>query len=150
MFSSLIKIKLGQIKLNFSFIRVCYIRLKPNLRYDLLLAVYFYEVFASFPPDASIRGNLKIKISEIPPQYPEVYDNSAEAFVWGFKKSILRANHVFIFESINNGKGTRLVHYEKMSGFLKAFVMTKKTKANMFEKYNTMNQSFKSFCEKTL
>ena len=84
------------------------------------------------------------------PVFPEVYDNNKERFVWGFRKGILiSAQHVFIFESINNGKGTRLVHYEKMKGMLKAFLMTKKMKTNMTEKYNAMNEAFKTFCEKS-
>lgn len=84
------------------------------------------------------------------PVYPYVYDNNEEVFNWGFRKGILiSAEHVFIFESINNGKGTRLVHYEKMKGMLKAFIMTKKTRANMIAKYNEMNEGFKTFCERS-
>ncbi|MFK7774248.1 MAG: SRPBCC domain-containing protein [Saprospiraceae bacterium] len=84
------------------------------------------------------------------PVFPSVYDNNEEVFNWGFRKGVfISAEHVFIFESINNGKGTRLIHYEKMKGMLKAFIMTKKTKANMIEKYNNMNKGFKTFCEKS-
>lgn len=81
------------------------------------------------------------------PVSPNVTENNSNVFNWGFKMAILKAEHVFIFESINEGKGTRLVHYERMSGMLKSFVMTKKTQANMTERYNTMNEELKNVCE---
>ena len=82
------------------------------------------------------------------PLFPAVYDNNEEVFNWGFKKGgLISAEHVFIFEPINDGKGTRFLHYEKMKGMLKSFIMTKKTKANMTEHYNKMNAALKVICE---
>lgn len=85
------------------------------------------------------------------PVFPDVTENSAEVFNWGFDKGmLLRAEHVFIFESINNGNGTRLVHYEKMAGMISSFTMTKKVKANMTERYELMNEALKNLCEESL
>jgi hypothetical protein len=81
------------------------------------------------------------------PTFPIVTENNKEVFNWGFKMAILKAEHVFIFEPTNNDKGTRLVHYERMSGLLKSFVLTKKTKANMTVRYNAMNAALKTICE---
>ena len=81
------------------------------------------------------------------PVFPKVTENSPEVFNWGFDMKIIKAEHVFIFESINNGKATRLVHYEKMSGILKSLVMQPKVKANMVKRYNTMNEALKRICE---
>ncbi len=81
------------------------------------------------------------------PVNPVVYENNEEVFDWGFKRWYLKANHVFIFEPINNGKGTRLVHYEKMKGLVKSFVLTKKTKKNMTERYELMNEALKKISE---
>jgi len=83
------------------------------------------------------------------PVFPSITENSPEVFNWGFDIKILKAEHVFIFEPINNGKATRLVHYEKMDGILKSLVMSKKVKANMTERYKTMNEAFKNVCEQT-
>lgn len=85
------------------------------------------------------------------PAFPEVTENNAEVFNWGFDKGmLLRAEHVFIFEPINNGSGTRLVHYEKMAGMASSFAMTKKVKANMTERYSLMNEALKKLCEESL
>jgi hypothetical protein len=81
------------------------------------------------------------------PVSPNVTENTPEVFNWGFSIGVLKAEHVFIFEPINNGKATRLVHYERMSGILKSLTMTSKVKANMIEKYNTMNEALKNLCE---
>ena len=81
------------------------------------------------------------------PVNPVVYENNEEVFDWGFKRWYLKANHVFIFEPINNGKGTPLVHYEKMKGLVKSFVLTKKTKKNMTERYELMNEALKKISE---
>ena len=80
------------------------------------------------------------------PVNPKVYENSAEVFNWGFNIGVLKAVHVFIFEPINEGKKTRLVHYERMGGILK-FVMNKKMKASMIRQYNKMNESLKRISE---
>lgn len=85
------------------------------------------------------------------PVNPVVSENNATVFNWGFKLwFFLSAEHVFLFEPINNGKGTRLVHYEAMNGILKSFVMSEKTKANMTNRYNSMNQGLKKLCESSL
>lgn len=80
------------------------------------------------------------------PVYPKVYENSAEVFYWGFNIGVLKAAHVFIFESIDEGKKTRLVHYEKMEGILK-FVMNEKMKTAMMQRYNKMNADLKRISE---
>jgi hypothetical protein len=82
------------------------------------------------------------------PVSPKVYENSAEVFNWGFNIGVLKAVHVFIFEPIDEGKKTRLVHYEKMEGVLK-FVMNEKMKASMVDHYNKMNESLKKISEES-
>jgi hypothetical protein len=80
------------------------------------------------------------------PVYPKVYENSAEVFHWGFNIGLLKAAHVFIFESIDDGKKTRLIHYEKMEGILK-FIMSAKMKASMLREYDKMNKALKRISE---
>ena len=81
------------------------------------------------------------------PVNPRVYENSPEVFNWGFKWGILTAEHVHIFESINGGKNTRFINYERMSGLMKSLVMKPEMRENMIAKYNTMNTAFKNVCE---
>jgi hypothetical protein len=81
------------------------------------------------------------------PLHPKVYENSPEVFNWGFNMGLIKAEHVHIFESIDNGKKTRFINYERMSGPLKAGVMSAEMKANMVSKYNTLNAAFKKICE---
>lgn len=81
------------------------------------------------------------------PVNPKVYENSPEIFNWGFNWVILKAEHVHIFESQNNGNTTRYIHFERMSGLLSGLVMRPAMKANMEDKYNTMNEGFKKYCE---
>jgi hypothetical protein len=79
-----------------------------------------------------------------------VTENSKVAFVWEVKSSfILRAYHVFLFLPTPDGKSTKLVHYEKMTGFLSLF-MSKKIKANMVDRYGQMNKDLKRICEESL
>ena len=83
------------------------------------------------------------------PVNPIVTVNSKEVFVWGIKNGFLiKAEHVFVFEPTNDGKGTHLIHYERMKGILSPFLMTTKVKANMAKHYNIMNQDLKNLCEK--
>jgi hypothetical protein len=83
------------------------------------------------------------------PVNPKVFENNEEVFYWGFKKGfLLSAEHIFIFDPIDNGRRTRFVHYKKMNGMLKSFAMTKKIKANMIERYILMNEDLKTLCEK--
>lgn len=85
------------------------------------------------------------------PVYPKVYENKADLFDWGFSWGfLLKANHVFIFESIKGGKATRLVHYEKMQGLMKSLLMTKSTMQNMVKYYDEMNEALKTRCEAAL
>ena len=82
------------------------------------------------------------------PVNPIITVNSKKVFVWGVYNGILiKAEHVFVFEPTNEGKGTHLIHYETMKGMLSPFLMTNKVKANMAEHYNIMNQDLKNFCE---
>ena len=81
------------------------------------------------------------------PTNPKVYENSPEVFYWGFNWGILKAQHVHIFESIDGGKKTRFIHYEKMSGLMKGLIMKPAMRENMVTKYNTMNTAFKTYCE---
>ena len=82
------------------------------------------------------------------PVNPIITVNSKKVFVWGVYNGILlKAEHVFVFESTNDGMGTHLIHYETMKGILSPFLMTNKVKANMLEHYNIMNQDFKNFRE---
>ena len=84
------------------------------------------------------------------PVSPKVYENSKEVFNWGFSLGfLLNAKHVFIFESIQSGKATRLVHYEEMKGFFKSFAMNEETKLNMTKCYSAMNESLKKLCEQS-
>ena len=59
----------------------------------------------------------------------------------------MKAEHVHIFESIDAGKKTRFINYEKMSGLMKGLVMKPAMRENMVVKYNTMNTAFKKYCE---
>ena len=61
---------------------------------------------------------------------------------------LLKPNMFFIFESINDSKGTHLIHYERMTGILSPFLITKKVKANMTKHYNIMNKDLKNICMK--
>lgn len=81
------------------------------------------------------------------PVNPKVNENSPEIFNWGFNWAILKAEHIHIFETQNDGKATRYVHYERMSGLLSRLVMRPAMKANMVDKYNAMNLGFKKYCE---
>jgi len=82
------------------------------------------------------------------PVNPIVIVNNKEAFVWGIHNGFLfKAEHVFVFEPSNGGKGTHLIHYERMAGMLSPFIMTKKMKVTMTEHYNIMNQDLKKLCE---
>lgn len=81
------------------------------------------------------------------PTNPKVYENSPEVFYWGFNWGLLKAEHVHIFESIDGGKKTRFINYEKMSGLMKGLVMKPAMRENMVVKYNTMNTAFKKYCE---
>jgi len=77
---------------------------------------------------------------------PIVSVNNKNVFVWGIYKGILiTSEHVFVSESTNKGKGTHLIYYERMTGMLSPFLMTKKVKSNMAELYNIMNQDLKNF-----
>ena len=81
------------------------------------------------------------------PTNPKVYENSPEVFYWGVNWGILKAQHVHIFESIDGGKKTRFINYEKMSGLMKGLIMKPAMRENMVAKYNTMNTAFKTYCE---
>ena len=81
------------------------------------------------------------------PVNPKVYENSPEVFFWGVNWGLLKAEHVHIFESIDAGKKTRFINYEKMSGLMKGLVMKPAMRENMVVKYNTMNTAFKKYCE---
>jgi len=85
------------------------------------------------------------------PLNPVVSVNNKKVFIWGINKGILiKAEHVFVFEPTNEGKRTHLIHYETMTGMLSPFLMTKKVKSNMAERYNIMNKDLKNFCEKKI
>jgi hypothetical protein len=82
------------------------------------------------------------------PMNPIVTINNRDVFVWGiYNGFIIKAEHVFVFEPINDSKGTHLIHYERMTGILSPFLITKKVKANMTKRYNIMNQDFKNICK---
>lgn len=81
------------------------------------------------------------------PTSPKVYENSPEVFYWGFRWGILNAEHVHIFESIDGGKNTRFINYERMSGPLRSLIMKPEMRENMIAKYNTQNAAFKKVCE---
>ena len=82
------------------------------------------------------------------PMNPIVTVNNRDLFVWGiYNGFLIKAEHVFVFEPINNSKGTHLIHYERMTGILSPFIITKKVKANMTKRYNIMNQNLKNICK---
>ena len=82
------------------------------------------------------------------PVNPIVTVNSKDVFVWGlYNGFLMKAEHVFVFIPTNDGEGTHLIHYERMTGMLSPFIMTKKVKVNMAEHYNIMNQDLKKLCE---
>jgi hypothetical protein len=82
------------------------------------------------------------------PLNPIVTQNSKEVFVWGISYGfLLKAEHVFVFQPTNDGAGTHLIHYERMTGMLSSLFITKKVKANMAKRYTIMNQDFKRLCE---
>jgi hypothetical protein len=88
------------------------------------------------------------KDPQMAPVKPKVVINNDMRFVWGlYNGFILKAEHVFIFEPTDNGKGTHLIHYEKMNGMLSPIFITKKVSANMYQSYNLMNESLKRICE---
>ena len=81
------------------------------------------------------------------PVNPKVIENSPEVFNWGFNMGLIKAEHVHIFESIDGGKSTRFINYERMSGLMKGAVMNAEMRENMVAKYNEMNAAFKKVCE---
>lgn len=82
------------------------------------------------------------------PFQPIVLHNTPELFHWGVSRGFLiKADHVFLFESLQEGQQTRLVHYEQMRGLLKSFLMSKKNRQVMLESYQHMNQKFQQYCE---
>ncbi len=73
--------------------------------------------------------------------------NSKEVFVWGiYTGFLIKAEHVFVFEATNDGKGTHLIHYESMKGMSSPFLM--RQKVNMADHCNIMNQDLKNIFEK--
>ena len=82
------------------------------------------------------------------PMNPIVSVNTKDVFVWGiYNGFLIKAEHVFVFEPINNSKGTHLIHYERMSGILSPFIITRKVKENMTKHYRTMNQNLQKICK---
>lgn len=81
------------------------------------------------------------------PVHPKVIENSPEVFNWGFSLGLVKAVHVFIFEPVDGGTSTRLVHYEQISGMLKGLAMNEAMRDNMVVKYNEMNAALKVYCE---
>jgi hypothetical protein len=80
------------------------------------------------------------------PMNPIVSVNTKDVFVWGiYNGFLIKAEHVFVFEPINNSRGTHLIHYERMTGIFSPFIITKKLKKNMTNRYNIMNQNLKKF-----
>jgi len=80
------------------------------------------------------------------PMNPIVSVNTKDVFVWGiYNGFLIKAEHVFVFEPINNFRGTHLIHYERMTGIFSPFIITKKVKKNMTNRYNIMNQNLKKF-----
>lgn len=74
--------------------------------------------------------------------------NDELAFVWEVKNGLLlKAKHVYLFLPEDGGKTTRLVHYERMTGFLSLF-FSKKLRRNMENRYGLMNTELKQLCEK--
>ena len=66
------------------------------------------------------------------PVNPIVAVNIEDVFVWGvYNGFLIKAEHVFVFETVNNGKGTHLIHYERITGILSPFLLTKKVKADI-------------------
>ena len=77
---------------------------------------------------------------------PIVSVNTKDVFVWGiYNGFLIKAEHVFVFEPINNFRDTHLIHYERMTGIFSPFIITKKVKKNMTNRYNIMNQNLKKF-----
>ena len=82
------------------------------------------------------------------PASPRLTVNSPKVLVWGlYSGFILKAEHVFVFQPIDGGKGTHLIHYERMTGLLSPLLLTKKVSVNMKKHYNIMNEDLKSICE---
>jgi hypothetical protein len=82
------------------------------------------------------------------PMNPIVSVNTKDVFVWGiYNGFLIKAEHVFVFEPINDSKGTHLIHYERMSGILSPFIITRKVKENMTKHYRTMNQNLQKICK---
>jgi hypothetical protein len=82
------------------------------------------------------------------PASPIVTVNDINAFKWGLNNGfIIKAEHVFLFEPINSGTATRLIHYERMSGLLSPLFMTSKLVAQMVDGYNKMNEDLKQLVE---
>lgn len=75
-------------------------------------------------------------------------ENSEQAFVWEVKNGLLlKARHVYLFLPEDGRKATRLVHYERMTGFLSLF-FSQKLRQNMEDRYGIMNVELKELCEK--
>jgi len=74
--------------------------------------------------------------------------NNEQAFVWEAKNGFLiRVYHTYLFLPAEGGKATKLLHYERMTGFLSLF-FSKKLRKNMTERYSLMNEELKQLCEK--
>ena len=87
------------------------------------------------------------KVPQKAPMKLWLTENNEEAFVWEVKSGLLlKAYHVFLFLPAEDGKATRLIHYEKMTGFLSLF-MSKKVKNRMVDRYGRMNEDLKKICE---
>jgi hypothetical protein len=74
--------------------------------------------------------------------------NNEQVFIWEVKNGLLlKAKHVYLFLPEDGGNTTRLVHYERMTGFLSLF-FSKKLRGNMENRYGLMNTELKQLCEK--
>ena len=53
--------------------------------------------------------------------------NSKDLYVWGiYNGFLIKAEHFFIFEPVNDSKETHLIHYERMTELLSPFYNYKK------------------------
>ena len=57
---------------------------------------------------------------------PIVTVNSKDLYVWGiYNGFLIKSEHFFVFETVNDSKGTLLIHYERMKELLSPFLITK-------------------------
>jgi hypothetical protein len=98
-------------------------------------------------PTIALTLDVKLNGKEMKlPLTPVITKNDEEGLIWGMniaRGCFYKADHVHLFLPMDDGKATRLVNYERFSGFLK-YLMDESSLAKPF---NASNAALKKVCE---